>query len=128
MTISLVQACLIGLIYYLGTTGNPVFGILGSHGWMRPLVCGTAVGFVLGDPTMGCIMGAAITLPYLAFISAGASMPMDPALAGTLGTAFGLVAKVEPSVAITLAVPIGILGTLLWVAHMSVNIVFYSHE
>lgn len=124
MEISFIQALLIGVIYYLTTNGNPVLGILGSLGFMRPIVCGTAVGLVLGDPVTGCVMGAAINLPYLAFMSAGGSQAMDPGLAGTLGTALGMAANVEPTVAITLAVPLGLLGTILWVAHMTINIAF----
>ena len=121
MKISLIQAILIGVVYYLGINGTPWLSLVGTHGWMRPLVNGTVVGLILGDPVQGCIIGAAINLPYLAFISAGGTVAMDPALAGTLGTALAMAAKVEPAVAVTLAVPIGLLGTLIWVAHMTVD-------
>ena len=124
MKISLIQAILIGVVYYLGINGTPWLSLVGTHGWMRPLVNGTVVGLILGDPVQGCIIGAAINLPYLAFISAGGTVAMDPALAGTLGTALAMAAKVEPAVAVTLAVPIGLLGTLIWVAHMTVDITF----
>lgn len=118
------QAILIGFVYYLGINGTPWLSLLGTHAWMRPLVNGTVVGLILGDPVQGAIIGAAINLPYLAFISAGGTVAMDPALAGTLGTALALVANVEPSVAVTLAVPLGLLGTIVWVLHMTVDITF----
>lgn len=124
MTIALWQAFLIGFVYYLGTMGTPWLSLLGTHTLMRPLVCGTLVGVILGDPVAGVIIGAAINLPYLAWISAGGTVPMDPALAGTLGTALGLAAGVEPAVAVTMAVPLGLLGTLIWVLHMTVDITF----
>ncbi|MGY3748737.1 PTS mannose/fructose/sorbose/N-acetylgalactosamine transporter subunit IIC [Vagococcus acidifermentans] len=124
MQISIVQSILIGLVYYLGINGTPWITLVGTHGWMRPLVNGTIVGLILGDPVQGCIIGAAINLPYLAFISAGGTVAMDPALAGTLGTALAMAANVEPAVAVTLAVPLGLLGTLVWVAHMTVDITF----
>jgi len=124
MEITLVQALLIGFVYYLGINGTPWTSLVGSHGMMRPLVNGMLVGLILGDPVQGTIIGAAINLPYLAFISAGGTVAMDPALAGTLGTALAMAASVDPAVAVTLAVPIGLLGTLIWVCRMTVDIIF----
>lgn len=124
MEINIIQAFLIGIVYYLGINGTPWLSLLGTHAWMRPMVNGTVVGLILGNPVQGCIIGTAINLPYLAFISAGGTVAMDPALAGTLGTALGMAAGVEPSVAVTLAVPIGLLGTIVWVLHMTVDITF----
>lgn len=125
MEIKLWQAFLIGIIYYLGTVGTPWLTLLGSISVLyKPLVAGTLVGIVLGDPVTGCIIGASINLPYIAFISAGGTVPVDPGLAGSLGTALALAAGVEPSVAVTLAIPLGLLGTLIWVAHMTVDVAF----
>lgn len=124
MEISFIQAILIGIIYYLGVNGTPWLTLLGSTILNRPLICGTMVGVVLGDPMQGCIIGAAINLPYLAYISAGGTVPVDPGLAGTLGTALALVSGVDPQVAVTLAVPIGLLGTVIWIIHMTVDISF----
>lgn len=127
MEIELWQAFLIGLIYYLGTVGTPWLTLLGSISVLyKPLVAGTLVGLVLGDPVTGCIIGATINLPYLAFISAGGTVPVDPGLAGSLGTALAMAAQVEPSVAVSLAVPLGLLGTMIWVAHMTID-VFFVH-
>ncbi len=124
MEINVIQACLIGLIYYMGTNGNPWPTVLGSYIIRQPVVGGTLVGLVLGDPVQGCIIGAAINLPYIAFITAGGALPSDPGLAGTLGTAVALISGVDPTVAIALAVPIGLLGTIIWVAHMTIDVWF----
>lgn len=127
MTISLFQAFLIGVVYYLGNIGTPWLSLLGSISVLyKPLVAGTVVGLIMGDPVQGCIYGAAINLPYIAFISAGGTAPQDPGLAGTLGTALALASGVSPSVAITLALPLGLLGTIIWVTHMTVD-VFFVH-
>lgn len=127
MEISFLQAFLIGIVYYLGTIGTPWLSCLGSISVLyKPLVAGTIVGFIMGDPVQGCIIGASINLPYIAFISAGGTVPQDPGLAGTLGTALALVAGVAPGVAITLALPLGLLGTIIWVIHMTVD-VFFVH-
>ena len=124
MTIHLWQAFLIGVVYYLGQMGTPWVSLAGTHTIMRPLVNGALVGLILGDPVKGTIYGAAIQLPFLAWIGAGGAVPMDTALAGTLGTALGMASNVSPSVAITLAVPISLVGTMIWVLHMTVDITF----
>jgi len=85
MHISFWQAFWIGIIYYLGNS-TWLAGV-GYYTLYRPLVAGTLVGLVLGDPVQGAIMGATINLIYLGFISAGGALPGDPALAGTVGTA-----------------------------------------
>lgn len=124
MEISIWQAILIGFVYYLGINGTPWVTLLGTHGMMRPMVNGFIVGLIMGDPVQGTIIGAAINLPYLAFISAGGTVPMDPAFAGVVGTALALATGVSPTVATTLAVPIGLLGTIIWILHMTVDITF----
>ena len=72
----------------------------------------------------GCIIGAAINLPYVAFISAGGTAPQDPGLAGTVGTAWAMAAGVDPATAVTIALPLGLLGTMIWVAHMTLDVTF----
>lgn len=127
MQISFIQAILIGVVYYLGVTGTPWLSLLGSISFMqKPLVAGTVVGIILGDPVQGVIIGAAIQLPYIAFISAGGTAPVDPGLAGTLGTALAIASGADPKTAVTLAMPIGLLGTVIWVAHMTID-VFFVH-
>ena len=127
MKISFIQAILIGVVYYLGVTGTPWLSLLGSISFMqKPLVAGTVVGIILGDPVQGVIIGAAIQLPYIAFISAGGTAPVDPGLAGTLGTALAIASGADPQTAVTLAMPIGLLGTVIWVAHMTID-VFFVH-
>mgnify|MGYP002609602438 FL=1 len=92
--------------------------------FQKPLVAGTLVGLILGHPAEGVIIGAAIQLPYIAFISAGGTIPSDPGLAGVLGTAFAIVGNVDPATAITIAIPFGLLGTVVWVLHMTIDVAF----
>lgn len=125
MQITIFQAILIGIVYYLGIIGTPWTTVLGSASlFQKPLVAGTLVGLILGRPAEGVIIGAAIQLPYIAFISAGGTVPVDPGLAGTLGTALAIAGNVDPATAITLAVPLGLLGTIIWVVHMTVDVTF----
>lgn len=127
MEINFVQAVLIGVVYYLGTIGTPWLSCLGTISVVyKPLVGGTLVGLILGDPVQGCIYGAYINLPYVAFISAGGTAPSDPGLAGTLGTALAMVSGVSYDAAVSIALPFGLLGTMIWVTHMTVD-VFFVH-
>ena len=124
MHVALWQAILIGLLYYLGFNGTPWLSNVGTTVVNRPLVAGTIVGLILGNPVQGCIIGAAINLPYLAYISAGGTISMDIGLAGTVGTAIAMISGVSPEAAISIAVPIGLLGTMLFVLRMTVDITF----
>ena len=46
------------------------------------------------------------------------------ALAGYVGTAFALALNTSTEVALTMAVPIGLLGTIVWVGRMSFSSIF----
>ncbi|MGN1398838.1 MAG: PTS mannose/fructose/sorbose/N-acetylgalactosamine transporter subunit IIC [Erysipelotrichaceae bacterium] len=125
MSISIIQAFLMGIIYYLGNIGTPWTTVLGSASiFQKPLVAGTLVGLILGHPVEGVIYGAAIQLPYIAYISAGGTIPSDPGLAGVLGTAFAICSGVDTATAISIAVPFGMLGTAIWIAHMTIDVAF----
>lgn len=127
MQITIIQAFLIGLVYYLGANGTPWFTV--NMGWAvrRPLISGLLVGIVLGDPIKGCIVGAAINVTYLAQITAGGAQTMDEGLAGTLGTAIAIISNTTPAVAVSLAVPISLLGNILWMIYMTGDI-FIIHR
>ena len=98
-------------------------------GWAlrRPLISGIMVGLILGDPVKGCIVGAAINVTYLAQITAGGAQTMDEGLAGTVGTALAIISNTSAGVAVTLAVPISLLGNLLWMVYMTGDI-FIVHR
>ncbi len=87
--------------------GNSMDNTSWKYDLQKPLVSGVLVGCILGDPVQGAIIGAAIQLPFIAYISAGGAPPTDPGLAGTLGTALAMAAGVKPEAAIAMAVPIG---------------------
>ena len=117
---TLTQSILIGLIYYLGN--NSFF--MGWNTIYRPIVGGWLVGCVLGNPVQGAIIGANINLIYIGFLSAGGSLPGDPCLAGTLSTALALAYGYDVDTALAIAVPLGLLGTIIWVGCMTLNSLF----
>ena len=116
--VGLLASILIGLGYYLAN--SPWLAGVGYWTLYRPLVAGFFVGVILGDPAKGTLIGAAINIAYLGFISAGGSLPGDPALAGWLGTTLALAANLSYGQALALAVPIGLLGTVIWNVRMTV--------
>ena len=121
--VSLGAAALIGLGYYLSY--SPWLGCMfGYFSLYRPLVAGFFVGIILGDPAKGTVVGAAINLAYLGFISAGGTMPGDPGLAGWFGTTLALAGNLSPTAALALAVPIGLMGTIVWNTTMTVDSIF----
>ena len=124
MNISIFQAILIGLLYYLTNNGTPWVTGLGSVSIRQPIVAGTIVGFILGNPIQGCIIGATINTMYLGFIGPGGTLPTDPGIGGIVGTALALSVNASPEVAISIAVPLGIMGTMIWTFRQTVNIYF----
>ena len=121
MEISILQAVICGIVYWLAVGNLPFVGLWSLQ---RPLVCGMITGLILGHPVQGAVIGATINLVYLGFMSAGGSMPADMALAGILGTAYAIAGGLDTDTALALAVPIGILGTIVWAGRMTFDSFF----
>ena len=125
MEITLLQSILIGVVYYLGFVGTPWFLLLGGISIIqKPLVAGVLVGIILGDPVQGAIVGAAVQMPFIAYVFAGGAQPNDPGLAGTLGVALGIAAGLEPSAVVAISVPIALIGTIVNVLRMTLDTAF----
>lgn len=122
MKITILQAILIGLVYYMGSS----CWLVGYLTVTRPFVAATLVGIIMGQPVEGAIMGASIQLIYMGWMSVGGSQPSDACLAGTLATAFALANNLDINVALTLAVPLGLLGSIVWIGRNTLN-VFILH-
>ncbi|UCC77595.1 MAG: PTS system mannose/fructose/sorbose family transporter subunit IID [Anaerolineales bacterium] len=122
MEIGMGQALLIALAAYLGSS-TWFFGV-GYFTVYRPLIGGTIVGLILGDVVTGMKLGAAINAIYLGFISTGGSLPSDLIFAGYIGTALGMVAGLDAPTALSLVVPLGLLGSGIWFFRMSVDSLF----
>lgn len=118
---TILQALLCGVLYWIAEANLPFVSL-----WtlQRPLVCGWLTGCILGDPITGAVVGGTINLVYLGFISAGGSMPADMAMAGVLGTAFAITGNLDAETALAIAVPLGLLGTIVWYLRMTFDSVF----
>lgn len=118
---TVMAAILCGILYWLAEANLPFVGL-----WtlQRPLVCGMLTGCILGDPVTGAVIGGTINMVYLGFISAGGSMPADMALSGILGTVYAITSNLDANTALTISVPIGLLGTIVWYLRMTIDSVF----
>ena len=119
-----IQALLVAVMANLacGRVWSPI-----TWPFCYPLINGTLVGIILGNPMLGLLAGATINLAYLGWISAGGAMPGNIGVAGVYGTAITIMANAAPELAIAFAIPIGLLGVLLWQLQMTLNI-FWVHR
>ena len=120
--VSVWQAALIAFGYYLAN--SPWLFGLAFFTLYRPLVAGFFVGLILGDPAQGTLIGAAINIPYLGFISAGGQLPADAGLAGWVGTTVALASGFDPAKAVTIAFALGLLGTIIFYGRMAIDSIF----
>lgn len=82
----------------------------GQFGFARPLVAGTVIGIVLGDPAMGVILGAEMQLIFMGVSAIGGSVPPDYLIGTCIATALAILTDASVEVALALAVPASIAG------------------
>ena len=105
---SILQALLIGLIYFVANTSF-LCGLAYFTTW-RPLISGFLVGLVLGDPLQGAFVGALINVLYLGYMSVGGTLGIgDAALAGIGGAMVSILVTPTAVVTTGLGVIAGIL-------------------
>jgi PTS system mannose-specific IID component len=122
LTVNVWQAALIAFGYYLAN--SPWLFGLAFFTLYRPLVAGFFVGLILGDPAQGTLIGAAINVPFLGFLSAGGSLPIDPGFAGWVGVTVALAGHLDPAAAVSIALGLGLIGTLIFYGRMAIDSVF----
>lgn len=120
---NLFSAILVALI---ATCSTWWFSHTITRTWLYPLWSGFLVGIAMGQPVEGMMIGAAINLPYVGFITAGGSMPGNPMFAGPVGTALALVSGLDTATATTVGVILGSVSILTWNAYMTLN-AFWVH-
>lgn len=78
-----------------------------------PITSGILAGLIMGKPIEGLIIGGTIQLIYVGVIAPGGNFPADSAIAGACVAPIALMTGMKAPVAVTLAVPVGILGVFL---------------
>ncbi len=72
------------------------------------------LGALLGHPTEGIILAAQLELVFIGNVSLGGVMPSDITMGSIFGAAFALLLGKDIEVAMTLAIPLSALGTLIY--------------
>lgn len=118
---TILQALLIALA---------VWAITWAEGWFAypmvntPLVLCPIVGLILGDLTAGVVTGATLQLIFLGAMGIGGTLPADASLGSVIGTAFAITLGQSVETALTFAVPIAVLGSMLTLVKYLINGMF----
>lgn len=80
----------------------------------RPIFCVAILGALLGHPTEGIMLAAQLELVFIGNVSLGGVMPTDITMGSIFGAAFALLLGQDIEVAMTLAIPLSALGSLLY--------------
>lgn len=106
----LMNAFIVGMVVMLAK----FFDWWGGTSAQRPIVCVSLLGILLGHPAEGIIMAAQLELVFLGNVSLGGVMPSDFTLGSIFGAAFAMILGKDIESAITLALPLSMLGTFLY--------------
>ncbi|KRN95779.1 phosphotransferase system PTS, sorbose-specific IIC subunit [Companilactobacillus kimchiensis] len=79
----------------------------------QPLIASTLVGIALGDVTKGLMVGATLELISLGLVNVGAAAPPDMAMGSIIASAFAILSGASAQTALTIAIPIAVLGQML---------------
>ncbi|MEG0679150.1 MAG: PTS sugar transporter subunit IIC [Carnobacterium sp.] len=110
MQSTLLLALVTGLWYWFaaGLAGYTLFTTLKS-----PTFIGLILGLIWGDVNTGLVTGAGIEVIYLGMVAAGGNIPSDKALAALIAIPIVLQTGITTEVAISIAVPMGIIGVFI---------------
>ena len=103
----MVEAFLVALAVFICVGGAELAGFTMLN---RPIVIGPLVGLFLGDLSTGVTVGAALEAVFMGVVNIGGASAAEPGIATAVGTAFAIMMGKGSEVALTLALPIGIVG------------------
>lgn len=114
---NLVSALLVSLVGVFCILDSRLLGRLNFE---QPLIGATLVGCVLGDVPTGLAVGAAVELVSMGLVNIGAAVPPDMVLGAIVASAFACLTGATAETALTIAIPIAVLGQLLGIVFRSV--------
>ena len=103
----MLNALLVALAVFICVGGAELIGFTMLN---RPIVLGQLVGLFLGDLHTGVVIGASLEAVFMGVVNIGGASAAEPGIATAVGTAFAIMLGKGSEVALTLALPIGILG------------------
>lgn len=92
--------------------------IVGLEAWLAypiintPLVLCPIVGLIMGDLHTGVVAGATLQLIFLGVMQIGGTLPADATLGSVFGTAMAIAMGQSVEVAMSLAIPIAMVGSM----------------
>jgi PTS system mannose-specific IIC component len=92
MTISWVQAAILGIFACLSSLPGMAGTSIGNYTLGRPLVGGLVCGVVLGDIKLGIMCGVAMQLVYIALVTPGGTVSADVRAISYIGIPLAMVA------------------------------------
>ena len=117
---TVAQAILIALLYWISQAK-----IWYGFSIMRmPLCIAPFIGLMFGDIPTALQVGATLQMIYIGSIAPGGNPPADEGLASCIAIPIALTAGIDPTVAISLAIPLGLLGVVLENVRKTLNTVF----
>lgn len=117
---TITQAALLGLLYWL-SQAKIWYGLSILR---MPLSIAPFVGLMFGDMETALLIGATLQMIYIGSIAPGGNPPADEGLAAIIAIPIALTAGIEPTVAIALAIPLGLLGVFLENLRKTLNATF----
>lgn len=112
-----ISALLVGLVGVFCMWDSRLLGRLNFE---QPLIGATLVGFILGDVQTGLAVGAAVELVSMGLVQVGAAVPPDMVLGGIVASAFACLTGATAETAMTIAIPVAVLGQLLGIVFRSI--------
>lgn len=132
MTISWIQAAILGLFACLSSMPGLGGTSFGNYTLGRPLIGGLVAGIILGDIQTGILVGAAMQIVYIALVTPGGTVSADVRAVSYLGIPLAMVAlksygltaaSVEgAALATSFGTMVGTLGTVLFYGTATANL------
>ena len=117
----LLVAAFCGIWQFVSTTD---FGYTLSDTLGQPVLVGALLGIITGQIEQGLLIGGSLELMYLGIIYPGGTVPACASSAALVAIPIALRTGLDAHAATVLAVPFGILGSVLWNIKYSINSTF----
>ncbi len=106
---SIAEAIMIGSLYYLAVCDITPW----SRVFSQAVFYGLIYGIIYGQLEKGILIGATINALYIGFFSTGGNLPSDQGMAACFTIPIALKLGLDAEVAVSLAMPFGVIGTFL---------------
>lgn len=117
-----VEALLVALVAAYGRLEQ---GWLGQQMIARPIWLCTLVGLLLGDLKQGIIIGGSLELIWAGVVQVGAT-PTEVVTGSTVACGLALINNLSVAEAVTIAVPVGLLATLIGQVNNTISVSVWS--